>query len=204
MKPKTMLRVLVAILLVAAISLPGSAQSKKSVSDDVAIELVGQVINPNASTSIQFGYLSYINGIDNIFNAVSHNETTALFTFYNETFNTQVITNGPLRIINRVGTSTIYLDTTPDGDFASPDSFRDGTPVVSADVRVQVILDTTAAVFTATFVLTITSVDVFRMDNQNLHLGRIGQKLRLTFIGHGLPPTANIAGFVIGGDLTRP
>src|SRR5262249_45561927 len=135
-----------------------------------------------------------------------HNETTALFTFYNDTTNTQVINNGPFRIVNRVGTSTIYLNDTPGGDFANPNSFRNGRPVMMAAIRMQVIIDNVAGTFTATFILTITSVEVFRLDNLNLRLGKIGQKLRLTFIGHintAAPPAAHIAGFVVDGDLTR-
>jgi len=69
-----------------------------------------------------------------------------------------------------------------------------------------VIVDNLAGTFIATFVLTVTSTEVFRLGNENLHLGRIGQKLRLTFSGHvntPAPPAAHIAGFVVGGDLTR-
>jgi len=187
-------------------SAPVFPQSKKNSPDDVSMELIGQVINPTPSSSIQYGYLSYINGIDTVFSGDPHNETTALFSFYNDTTNTQVINNGPFRVINRVGTSTIYLNNTPDGDFANPSSFSNGTPVMTAAIRMQVIVDNVAGTFTATFVLTITSSEVFNLGNENLHLGRIGQKLRLTFIGRlntPAPPVAHIAGFVVGGNLTR-
>ena len=207
MNPKRISSMLLAVVFVlATMSAPVFPQSKKNSAEDVSMELIGQVINPTPSSSIQFGYLSYINGIDTIFSGDPHNETTALFSFYNDTTNTQVINNGPFRVINRGGTSTIYLNNTPIGDFANPSSFRNGTPVMTAAIRMQVIVDNVAGTFTATFVLTITSSEGFTLGNENLHLGRIGQKLRLTFIGHvntPAPPAAHIAGFVVGGDLTR-
>jgi hypothetical protein len=53
-----------------------------------------------------------------------------------------VISNGRLRIVNRTGTTTIYFDESPNGDFGNRDSFRDGTPVMTMAYRQQVILDT--------------------------------------------------------------
>jgi hypothetical protein len=192
--------------VITTMSAPVLPQSKKNSADDVSMELIGQVINPTPSSSVQYGYLSYVNGIDTVFSGDPHDETTALFSFYNDTTNTQVINHGPFRVINRVGTSTIYLNNTPNRNFANPSSFSTGTPLMTAAIRMQVIVDNVAGTFTATFVLTITSSESFRLGIENLHLGRIGQRLRLTFIGHlntPAPPVAHIAGFVVGGDLTR-
>jgi len=91
---------------------------------------VGQVTNfPPAgagqpATSQQYGYLSLINGLgaDLIFttaNPTLQNETTARFTFFTDAVTERVISNGRLRIVNRIGTTTIYLDETPDGDFST-------------------------------------------------------------------------------------
>src|SRR5258705_11918077 len=118
----------------------------------VAFEVVGQVTNfPPAgagqpATSQQYGYLSLINGLtaDQIFttaNPTLQNETTARFTFFTDAVTERVISNGRLRIVNRVGTTTIYLDETPDGDFNNRDTFRDGTPILTMGYRQQVILD---------------------------------------------------------------
>jgi hypothetical protein len=55
---------------------------------DVQFELVGQVTNATATTSIQYGYLTFINGISgvaNLFNPGPKSESTALFTFFNDT-----------------------------------------------------------------------------------------------------------------------
>jgi hypothetical protein len=199
---------LAASFLLAGLSAPVFPQSKASTAvGDVQFEFVGQVVNPSATASIQFGYLTFINGLsgNELFNAGPQTETTALFTFYNDTLTERVINNGSLRIINRVGTTTIYLDTTPDGDFASPDSFRDGVPVQTSELRHQVIIDTITGSFTTTFVNTITSSDYFRLGSQGLLLGRAGQKFRMTVFGHTNtpgPPAAHIAGFAVG-DLKR-
>lgn len=167
-------------LLLTCLSAPVFPQGKTSNAvGDVQFELIGQVTNPSTSTSLQFGYLTFINGIsviEPIFNAGPQNETSALFTFYNDTVTERVINNGPLRIINRVGTTTIYLDTTPDGDFANPDSFRDGIPVQTSELRHQVIIDTVAGTFTTTFVNTITSSDFFHLGNHNFFLGKFGKR----------------------------
>lgn len=200
---------LTALLLLAGLSAPVFPQGKTSTAvGDVQFEFVGQVLNPTATTSIQFGYLTFINGtsgVEPIFTAGPPSEATALFTFYNDTSTERVINNGALRIINRVGTTTIYLDTTPDGDFAIPDSFRDGVPVQTSEHRHQVIIDTITGGFTTTFVNTITSSEFFRLGSQSFLLGRAGEKFRMTVFGHTntpAPPAAHIAGFAVG-DLKK-
>jgi hypothetical protein len=196
-----------ALVMLNTVSVPAFPGPRTNAADDVSMELVGQVNNVDTS-SFQFGYLNFINGIDTarIFNGTPQNETTALFSFDNVTTTKQVINNGPMRIIDRDGRSTIYLNTVPDGDFANPASFTDGTPVLVASLRHQVIIDTVTGSFIATFVLTVTSNESFSLGDKNFRLGKVGQKLRLTFIGRlnaSPPPAAHIAGFVVGGDLTR-
>ncbi|HXG95120.1 MAG TPA: hypothetical protein VNN73_22460 [Blastocatellia bacterium] len=200
--------ILILVFTISMLTAPAYGQSKKSNGDsDVAMELVGQVLNAGSS-SAQYGYVTYINGLDNIFIAGPQNETTALFKFYNESTTVRVINNGPLRIVNRVGTTTIYLDSTPDGDFNNPDSFRNGVPVMISTFRHQVILDTATNQFTTTFVNTITFVETFQFENQNIRLGKVGQKFRTVVFGRqnatgAGPAQFVIAGYVAGGDLTR-
>ena len=204
---------LAAALVLATTSTPVFSQGRNSNAvGDVVFELVGQAGLPSAPPTLaqsQYGYLTYINGISGeeaIFNPGPQDETTALFTFYNDAVAERVINNGPIRIINRVGTTTIYLDTTPDGDFANPDSFRDGLPVQTSVFRLQFILDTATGAFTATLVNTVTSSNFFRLGNTNFILGKFGQKFRTTYIGHvtapGSSPAAHLAGFAVG-DLKR-
>jgi hypothetical protein len=171
---------------------------------DVQFELVGQFINMTPTSSQQFGYFTYINGIsgaDPLFTASPENETTAVFTFYNDTVNERVINNGPFRIINRTGTTTIYLDTTPDGNFSNPDSFRDGVPIQTSTLRQQVVFNPTTGEFTATFVNTITSSDYFHYGNHSFIFGKIGQKYRMTFFGQLTSFPGHVAGFAVGPNL---
>jgi hypothetical protein len=205
---------LTAVLVAATVSVPVFPQSKHSNAvGDVVFELVGQAGLPSTPpptlVQSQYGYLTYINGIsgiESIFNPGPQNETTALFTFFNDTIAERVIDNGPIRIINRVGTTTIYLDTTPDGNFNNPDTFRDGLPVQTSVLRLQFIWNTVTGAFTSTLVNTITSSGFFSLGTHNFILGKFGQKFRTTYIGHvtapGSSPAAHLAGFAVS-DLKR-
>jgi len=68
----------------------------------------------------------------------SHNETTAVFTFFNEATTAESITDGPLRIVDRNGTTTIYLNTAP-ANFANQDSFRSGIPILTSTLHQQAV-----------------------------------------------------------------
>jgi hypothetical protein len=187
-----------------------SQEVRSAESGDVQFELIGQVTNASPTTSLQYGYLSFINGISGlvpIFNPGPQNETTALFTFYNDTVNETVINNGPIRIINRVGTTTIYLNSGGIGNFSDPNSFRTGVPIQESVLRHQVIIDTVTGSFTTTFANTITFVTRFGIGNSHFRLGKMGQTFRTTVFGRltaQAPPSAYIAGFAVGPDLVRP
>ncbi len=102
---------------------------------NLSLEFVGQFQNSppgvTPATHSHYGYLSYIQGLS-VFAHAPQEETTALFTFFAEAATLHVIANGPLRVITRVGTLTIYLDRSTNGSFANPETFRDGTPVLVA------------------------------------------------------------------------
>jgi hypothetical protein len=176
----------------------------------MSFELVGQVQSsaPGVSpaTSIQYGYLSSVGGLP-IFKGEPQNESTALLTFYTDTTTNRVINNGPIRVINREGTMTIYSDPTANGSFANPDSFRDGTPVLVAGLRQQVIVDTTTGAFTAQNLNTILSTSPFPGPSGTLRLGRAGDRFRTIISGHlnaPGPPSAYMAGYTHpAGDLPR-
>ena len=164
---------------------------------DLAMELVGQVLNAGPISN-QYGYLSFVDGIDAVFTSPTHNETTARFSFNTEATTTQVITNGDLRIVDRIGLTTIYLDEVPNGDFVVPSTFTDGTPVLTMSLRQQVILDLVENTFTTVNINTVTSVRAFDMDGQRLRLGQVGDQFRTTISGRG-NSTGTPAGFVIAG-----
>ena len=165
----------------------------------VTMELIGQaqVLSPQAA--IQFGYLSRVVGLDTLFSNSPQNESTAMFTFYNETTTTRVINNGPLRIVNREGTATFYINPSAGGDFSNPDSFRAGTPVMTATLTHQVVLDTVQNSFITQFSLTVTSAEEFTVGGDTRRLGHPGEKF--TSIIYGRPSTSAttfaIAGFAL-------
>ena len=169
--------------------------------NDVALELVGQVINSapgvTPATSIQYGYVSQLDDLA-IFNAGAQNESTALLTFYTDTVTTRVINNGPLRVLSRTGRLTIYHDPSANGSFADPSSFRDGDPILVAEVRQQVILNTLTGAFTAGNGNAITSRSSFQLGEDEFVLGRPGGVFRTVISGQiatTSPPSAYMAGY---------
>jgi hypothetical protein len=184
--PRLLIRCLAAGLTAAA------NEQRPAKVDPVDLDLVGQVIN-SAATSAQYGYVSQL---DNV--AGWPSETAAPLTFFTDTTTSRVVNNGPLRIISRTGRLTIYSDPSANGDFADPDSFRDGTPVLTATVRQQVILNTLTGAFTAHNVNTITSRSPFELGDRQVLLGRIGGRFHTVISGQAAtatPPSAYMAGY---------
>jgi hypothetical protein len=182
----------------------------------VAFEVVGQVTNlvpagpGQPATSHQYGYLSTINGLsaNQVFNTsfpTSQNETTARFTFFTDAITERIISNGRLRIVNRTGTTTIYLDELSPGDFGNRDTFRDGIPILRMNYRQQVILDTGEAnrsvpgsgTFTVMNLLTITDVTTFEIGGERYQIGRVKDQFRQFYsvAAHLGPTERGICGF---------
>lgn len=165
-------------------------------------EIIGQVINFTPSTSTQFGYYTYIKGVDSLFAAGPQNETTAAFMFFRETSNVRVINNGVQRIISRTGTTTMYLNATPGGSFANPNSFRAGSPIQTSTLRQQVIVNTATQTFTVVNEDTITSTRSFLLNGQTYELGKVGDLFVTTKAGvlntPGSLPTGWFAGYSVG------
>lgn len=170
------------------------AQSERPI--DVAFHLVGQV---QASPPAQYGFLSYVHGLPTVFSAAPENEATAMFTFYNDTPTVRVINNGPLRTIERVGTTTIYFNPTPSGNWATPETFRRGTAVTVSSLTHQVVLDTTTNKFTTTFVNKVLAVTPFEIDGHQYQLGRLGRRFRTQVFGQA-NNASSPAAFVIAGN----
>jgi hypothetical protein len=205
MKLKSLLAGVTLFAFVLVASTPPVLAGKKGSDSEVSMEVVGAVFNASPSASIQYGYLSFVNGLVNVFSGSPQNETTALLTFFSDTQTVRVINNGPLRVVNRVGTFTIFFDNAPNGDFTNPDSFRDGTPVMTGSLRHQVILNTATNTFTTVFVITVISATPVRVDGHGSWFGQPGQKFRLTVSGQAStsgPGQFVIAGYATGGNLT--
>jgi len=175
-------------------------------SGQIVLEAVGQV-NNSGSNSVQFGSASKVAGIGNAFStnaAADQNESTARFTFYTEVVNRRVTTNGPLTIIVREGTTTLYLNSSL-ASFGSPDSFRSGTPIQTSVIHQQVIVDTIEKTFTVVNTNTITSTALFWLDGTEYELGDMGQIFRTRLVGvlkaragSTPPPTGYFSGYSEG------
>lgn len=175
----------------------------------ISAELIGQVYNPSPAVGAQYGYISYLKGIDTA--AITGpggalSERTALVTFYSHTNTERVINNGSMRVLDRKGEITFYLDTTPEGDFSRPETLRQGVAVMAAALRHQVIVDTLTGAFTAHFDCTVARSDRFNLGNARYQLGKPGDRFEITVQGHlnaQPPPSGYMTGFVTGLEL-RP
>jgi hypothetical protein len=166
--------------------------------DNPALEFVGQFINAGTS-SHQFGYIARIDGLDQVFNnATTQNESTAMFTFFTDATTVHVFVNGPLKIVERTGTTTIYFNPVGGASFADPSSFQAGTPIVVSDYRQQVLLDTTTNPFVTTHLNTITSNESFQLAGTEYRLGRRHQSFRTHYLGHSIDPAAPASGWFGG------
>ena len=173
MRNGTSVRPMIASLGCAAmLLLPSALRSDERSSRLIGYEVVGQVLNPSAQQSLQYGYLNLVRGLDRITTSAGAvvSESTALFTFFNDTATERVINNGPIRIVDRTGTGAIYFDA-GGADFANPDTFRKGTAIQSYTLRHQVVIDTSTGYFTTTFDVTITSAKAFQVDGSTYRLG---------------------------------
>jgi hypothetical protein len=188
-----------------ATGIHGKHTSRVSVTRKLSFEFVGQFQNSPAgvtpATHIHYGYLSYIGGLS-AFTGASDDESTALFTFFADAATLRVIVDGPLRIITRVGKLTIYRDPSTNGDFANPDTFRDGTAVVVASFRQQVVSNTVTGSFTTFHQATITMTRPFAVGGRELQLGLVGETFRIALNGQGNmpgPPSGYFGGYGVSG-----
>jgi hypothetical protein len=185
------------IMILTAGSLAAQTKVIPMLEDQNVLEFVGQ-FNNTPTTSQQFGYVSRIEGLNDTFNGTPQSEATALFTFVTNATTDRVIANGPLRIVNRTGTTTIYLNTPP-SDFSNPASFSQGTPIQVSTYRQQVVLNTLTNAFVTTHINTITEAHVFWLNGTSYRLGRVSETFRTSYSGQGNTPGAVPSGW-FGGN----
>ena len=204
---KTIDRIFFALLFTFALAMSSSvvgqgqgAPKLKLAKGDIALEIVGQVQNVPMGLYNQYGYVSAISGIDSVFSSSTHNEGTALFTFYTEAHTDSVINNGKLRIVDRTGTTTIYFDEAPNGNFNDPNTFRDGRPILTMTLKQQVILDVVEGTFTTVNVNAVNEASSFLIGGDKFQLGGEHDQFR-TLINGRTNDTGTPAGFVIAGYI---
>jgi len=190
-------------LLTSGLATPNDATLIRMPDGQNVLEFVGQV-NNTPTTSQQFGYLSSIDGLNSIFSSSApQNETTALFTFVTNATTDRVISDGPLKIINRTGTTTIYLNSAP-SSFNTPATFSQGTPIQVSTYRQQVILNTTTNAFTTVHMNEISQTSQFTLNGQLYQLGHQGKSFRTVYSGQanapGLAPSGWFSGYAVGAN----
>ena len=179
-----------------------------SAEDEVMFELIGQVKNSamgvTPATSVQYGYVPYINGLTDeqtFAPGAAQNETTAYFTFFNDSTTLRVVPHGLWRIITREGTSTIYYNAAPHGDFAAPSTFKDGIPVQTSAWRHQVIFEPApSGHFFVTFSNTITTSAPVDVNGSTVRLGKPGDQYRIQLVG-GPDPNGLVNGKFAGNAI---
>jgi len=185
-------------VLVLITSAAASAQITIPITEQqVVYELIGE-FNNSGLASQQYGYLSSVTGLDNAFSStITKNETTALFTFVTNATTFQVVNHGPFRIVDRTGTTTIYLNSGP-SDFSDPSSFSQGTPIQVSSYRQQVIINTLTNTFVTVHTNNITSVETFTLNGAAYRLGQVGKSFRTNYSGQSNTPGATPTGWFAG------
>jgi hypothetical protein len=162
----------------------------------LAFEFVGQVSNFTPTTSTQYGYFTFVRGVDATSVSGPVSDATARFTFFRQMTNVLVVNNGTMRLISREGTTTIYLSPTGGATFANPDSFRAGTAIQTSLSHQQVIVDTVTSAFSVSNFETVTETPRFTFDGHEATLGHAGDVYHTSKQGHLASPSP--AGYFIG------
>jgi hypothetical protein len=157
------------------------------ISPQAFMEVVGQnnvFPTTNPQHAVQAGYLSHLSGLDNsaIFSGSPTNETTAELTFVNDVLRTQANAIGPVGIVQRDGTFTLYLSSGP-ASFADLSTFASGTPILTGTSHQQVIFNGNPGTFSAYTDVTVTSSRVFSLGGTTYQLGTVGDSFRVLYFG---------------------
>jgi hypothetical protein len=191
---------LVAVLVLISAAAASAQITLPITEQQVLYEVIGE-FNNSGLASQQYGYISSVTGLDNAFSSATiKNETTALFTFVTNATTFQVVNHGPFRIIDRTGTTTIYLNNGP-SDFTNPASFSQGMPIQVSNYRQQVILNTLTNTFVTVHTNTITNVESFNLNGVAYRLGQLGKSFRTNYSGQANTPGALPSGWFAGTSI---
>lgn len=209
----------VAVVVLALVSIPhriGAVQDTDTAviamePGQVMLELVGQMVDvpTDLPRSKQFGFLSFIKGLANIFvSPPGFDGTTAKFGFLSRVTITREIVNGPLVIITGEGVTEITFTpcpvcVSPLVDVARGDSSLPVFLIQTSALRQQLIVDSDTRSFTIVNVNTITDVRPFTMDGTQYQLGQVGQVFR-TSLGGQLDPVRLTEGHFAGHAVGVP
>ena len=135
------------------------------------------LINRRSGEAIAFGYLNYIHGLEEEDLYLENSralESKALFTLYIEARIARVHRNGPLQAYEVRGTSTIFFDDTPDGDFSDPETFRDGIRIATGAENVVYTFDPETGTGTGDVRLRQTAAWPSEFNGELIQFGEVG------------------------------
>lgn len=183
MRAKQILGMVMATLVLACRTMAAQDVTTLPIKEEQHLyEMVAEFIN-NGAASHQFGYLADVAGLNSIFSSTTtKDETTALFTYVVNAQTFQVFNHGGVKITDRIGTCTIYLNNGP-SDFNNPSSFSQGTPIQVSTYRQTALVNTQTNTFTSVNTHTITGVETFNLNGVNYRLGQVGKQFRSTYLG---------------------
>jgi hypothetical protein len=200
MSTQARLAVLVLVVICAVVLTAGLVSQRTQAADAQevgvapdganAIELIGK-IDQNAAAFNGYGYLTYISGIpdDQMFSdPTNRSEATAHFTFASTASLTARSVVETIFMLNAAGSTTIYYNDTPAGDFTDPTTFASGTPIAVSSERFQNIINVQApdtAIDTTISQFTETSATPFTLNGSDYQFGHVNLLLRLTYTGEG-------------------
>ena len=156
-----------------------------------ALELIGK-IDQNGPAFNGYGYLTYISGIpdDQMFSdPTNHSEATAHFTFSSTATLSARSVLETLFVLNATGSTTLYYNETPGGDFTDATTFASGTPIAVSSERWQNIISVQApdtAIDTGISQFTETSATPFTLNGVDYQLGHENLLLRFTYAGEAM------------------
>ena len=156
-----------------------------------------------------YGYLTHVFGLsdDQLFAAADpHNEATARLTFSAVTTIDGRYQHANIITTSAPGEMTLYLNDNPQGDFANPASFSQGTPIATYSTRYHNVLNVQApnqGATAASVELTQLSSAPFVLAGRRVRFGQPGLRARLTAHGSGTrtQPDPVSAFFLVGGHV---
>lgn len=155
-----------------------------------AVELIGK-IDQNGLSFNGYGYLTRINGIpdDQMFtDPINRSEATAHFTYATTANLTARSVIETLFVLNAAGTTTIYYNEKPAGDFKDPKTFAAGTAIATANERWQTVISVQSpdtGIATGTSEFTEATTTPFTLNGTDYQFGHANLVLRSSFTGEG-------------------
>lgn len=146
---------------------------------------VSGVINPDPSSSEQYGYFASLKGFDEdeLFRGTPHDETRARFTFFTVANTHTALVESPIIYLWRTGHTTVYENRAA-ASFDDRETFRSGRPIVtSALTNQQAIVQPESGFFRAVNRNKITESRPVRAGRRLVQWGSVGEAYATYILG---------------------